>query len=56
MNNTLLTQQCKVCHVDAPKVSDDELTDLLIQVPDWTLQTRDKIKMLERSYRFKNYK
>jgi len=56
MNNTLLTQQCKVCHVDAPKVSDDELTDLLSQVPDWTLQTRDKIKMLERSYRFKNYK
>jgi 4a-hydroxytetrahydrobiopterin dehydratase len=56
MNNTLLTQQCEVCLVDALKVSDDELIDLLSQVPDWTLQTRDKVKVLERSYRFKNYK
>ncbi len=54
--NTLATQQCEACHVDAPKVSDEELAQLLAMIPDWVPEVRDNIMMLEREYKFKNFK
>lgn len=29
MTSQLSTQQCEACHVDAPKVSDEELAELI---------------------------
>ncbi len=55
-NNTLAAQKCEACHVDAPKVSDDELAELLAMIPDWIPEVRDNIMMLEREYKFKNFK
>ncbi|QOL27145.1 4a-hydroxytetrahydrobiopterin dehydratase [Thalassotalea sp. LPB0316] len=56
MNSTLSTQQCEACHVDAPKVTDEELAQFMSQLPDWVPEVRDGVMMLERVYKFKNYK
>ncbi|HCH69176.1 MAG TPA: 4a-hydroxytetrahydrobiopterin dehydratase [Colwellia sp.] len=56
MSEELSVQQCESCHVEAPKLSDDELKQLLNQVPDWTPQIRDNVMMLAREYNFKNFK
>jgi 4a-hydroxytetrahydrobiopterin dehydratase len=52
----LAVQKCEACHVDAPKVSDEELKTLLAQIPDWVPVVRDNIMMLEREFKFKNFK
>lgn len=52
----LSSQKCEACNVDAPKVSEDELQELLAQIPDWVPEVRDGVMMLERVYTFKNYK
>ena len=52
----LSSQKCEACNVDATKVSDDELQELLAQIPDWVPEVRDGVMMLERVYTFKNYK
>ena len=31
----LVKQKCEACRADAPRVTDDELPDLLKQIPDW---------------------
>jgi 4a-hydroxytetrahydrobiopterin dehydratase len=56
MIGELSNQQCEACQVDAPKVSDDELASLLAQIPDWVPEVNNGIMMLERVYKFKNYK
>lgn len=52
----LSTQKCEACHADAPKVSEQELQALMAEIPDWVPEVRDGIMMLERVYKFKNYK
>ena len=52
----LSSQKCEACHVDAPKVSDDELAVLIRQIPDWTPVVRDGVMQLERMYKFKYFK
>ena len=56
MTSQLSTQQCEACHVDAPKVSDEELKELIREIPDWIPEVRDGIMMLEREFKFKNFK
>lgn len=54
---TQLNQQtCVACRGDAPKVTDDELAELIKQIPDWTPQVYDGVMQLERVYKFKNFK
>lgn len=52
----LSTQKCEACNADAPKVSEQELQELIREIPDWVPEVRDGIMMLERVYKFKNYK
>lgn len=52
----LISQKCEACRADAPKVSDQELSQLIKQIPEWTPQVRDGIMQLERVYKFKNFK
>lgn len=56
MTNNLSTLKCEACHADAPKISDNELHQLMIEIPEWTPVVRDGVMMLERVYLFKNYK
>lgn len=39
----LATQKCEACRADAPRVSDEELPQLMRQIPDWTPVVRDGI-------------
>ncbi|MAG76055.1 MAG: 4a-hydroxytetrahydrobiopterin dehydratase, partial [Colwelliaceae bacterium] len=43
MSDTLSSQKCEACHVDAPKVSDEELAVLIKEIPDWVPEVRDGI-------------
>ena len=52
----LTAQKCEACRADAPRVSDEELPELMRQIPDWTPVVRDGVLQLERSYKFKNFK
>lgn len=46
---------CEACRAGAPKVSDEELRELLPQIPDWTPVVRDDILRLERTFRWHNF-
>ena len=54
--SSLSEQKCEACHVDAPKVSEEELAQLITKIPDWVPEVRDGIMQLERDYKFKNFK
>lgn len=52
----LKQQKCEACSADAPKVSDDELAELMREIPEWTPVARDGVMQLEREFKFKNFK
>ncbi|MBD7977625.1 MULTISPECIES: 4a-hydroxytetrahydrobiopterin dehydratase [Pseudomonas] len=52
-----LTQaHCEACRADAPHVSEDELASLLKQIPDWSVETREGVLQLEKTFTFKNFR
>ena len=51
----LVTQNCEACRADAPRVADDELPDLLKQIPDWQPVTSDSVLKLNKVFNFENY-
>ena len=53
---TIANQQCVACEPDEPRLSDEQIDALHAEVPDWKVVSRDGIKRLERSYRFKNFR
>ena len=48
-------EHCEACRADAPMVSDEELAELIMQIPDWQPITIDGILQLQREYLFSNY-
>ena len=53
--NELIEQKCVPCRADAPRVTDDELPELIKQIPDWQPITSDSILQLNRVFAFKDY-
>lgn len=51
----LSQQQCEACRVDAPRVSDEELAELMRQIPDWAPVVHDGILQLERTFSFADF-
>ena len=51
----LIQQKCVACRADAPRVADDELPDLLKQIPDWQPITNDCVLKLNKVFNFDNY-
>jgi len=51
----LLKQKCVACRADAPRVTDDELPDLLKEIPDWQPITKDSVLMLNKVFKFDDY-
>jgi len=51
----LSKQTCEACRADAPKVSDDELAQLIKEIPEWVAVTEDTILKLRRVFTFKTY-
>jgi 4a-hydroxytetrahydrobiopterin dehydratase len=52
----LAAQACEACRADAPLVSDEELAQLIREIPDWTPVVRDDVMQLERVFKFRNFK
>ncbi|MBN8432090.1 4a-hydroxytetrahydrobiopterin dehydratase [Microbulbifer salipaludis] len=52
----LAAQACEACRADAPLVSDEELAELMREIPDWTPIARDGVMQLERVFKFRNFK
>ena len=51
----LIQQKCVACRADAPRVADDELPDLLKQIPDWQPVTDNSVLKLNKVFNFDNY-
>ncbi|MES9834689.1 MAG: 4a-hydroxytetrahydrobiopterin dehydratase [Candidatus Thiodiazotropha sp. LLP2] len=52
---TLTHEKCEACRADAPKVSEEELAELINAIPDWNIEVRDTIMQLEKTYSFKTF-
>ena len=52
---TLVRERCVACRRDSPKVTDEEITALRPQIPEWQLIETDGIKRLERAFKFRNF-
>lgn len=51
----LVQQKCVACRADAPRVSPEEMAQLLPQIPDWRLVERQEIPTLQRVFLFRNF-
>ena len=53
---TLNQEKCTACRRDSPSVSPEEIAELQPQVPGWELISPDGIPILERAFRFKDFR
>ena len=53
--NDLSQNVCEQCRVGAPLLTQSELDDLLLKIPDWSVVDNDGVLQLERTYSFKNF-
>lgn len=51
----LSQQECEACRADAPKISDEELKQLVPKIPDWAVIVVDGVMQLSRDFKFKNF-
>lgn len=52
----LTKQRCTACHKDAPRVTESEIAQLLPEIPAWSIVDRDGVPILERTYKFPDFK
>ena len=52
----LASQQCEACRADAPKVSEQELSELMRLIPDWQPLVVKGELQLRREFTFRNFK
>lgn len=55
MSEKLSEMKCEACRADAPKVSDEELKQLLGKIPDWNIEVRDNVMQLEKIFSFEDF-
>jgi 4a-hydroxytetrahydrobiopterin dehydratase len=51
----LTSESCEACRVGAPTVTEEEMTTLGKDVPEWQVLERDGIRQLERVFTFDNF-
>jgi 4a-hydroxytetrahydrobiopterin dehydratase len=51
----LSNERCEACRIDAPRLNDDEIRELLPKVQGWNLVTIEGINRLTRQFKFKNF-
>lgn len=51
----LSEQKCEACRADAPRISDEELRELMPKIPDWETVVVDGVMQLQREFKFKNF-
>tara|TARA_B100001013_G_scaffold170228_1_gene102095 strand:+ start:618 stop:959 length:342 start_codon:yes stop_codon:yes gene_type:complete len=53
--DSLISQKCIACKADAPRVTDDELVELLKEIPKWKPITEESMLRLQRVFEFQDY-
>lgn len=48
-------QRCEACHADAPRISEQETTELQQQIPEWKQIEENGEERLQRQFTFKNF-
>jgi len=51
----LKNEACEACRPDAIPLTDREIDDLMVHVPEWQVAEVDGVKQLQRIYSFKNF-
>ena len=51
----LNNERCEACRRDSPSVTDEEVTQMKPEVPEWELTCENGIPKLERVFTFKNF-
>ncbi len=51
----LAGMRCVPCRGDAPQVTEEELQEYLLQIPEWQVITVNGERRLKRAYKFKNF-
>ena len=52
----LQEQQCSACRADAPRIEEQELAELIKQIPDWAAVVINDVMQLERQFSFKTFR
>jgi len=53
--HSLKDMKCQACCKDSPRITEEEIKELLPQLPEWALVERSGIQRLERAYGFENF-
>ena len=53
--NILSKQKCEACRAGAPPISDEDLRDLMPNIPDWRVIVVDNMMRLTREFKFNNF-
>ena len=53
--HSLEDMKCQACRKDSPRVTEEEINELLPQLPIWGLVELGGIQRLERAYEFDNF-
>ncbi len=51
----LASNACEACRVGAPRVSESEENDLLVQLESWQIDDVDGIRQLNKTFEFENF-
>jgi len=51
----LTAERCVACRADSPAVTEEELNQLLPQIPEWRLIEEDGIRKMDRPFRTRNF-
>lgn len=51
----LAARKCVACRAGEPTLTDAEIEDLLLHVPDWQVKEVNGMKRLEKVFKFKNF-
>lgn len=54
--SALTKEKCTACHGGAIGATKDEIKEMAKDLPDWTIYDTDNIDMIEREFKFKNWK
>lgn len=54
-NVDIANQECEVCQVGAPTLTDSELETYLLEIPGWDVIELDSVKQLQREFIFSNF-
>ena len=51
----LANKNCEACRAGAPKIEEQQLAELIADIPNWTPIVVNDVMRLERSFKFKNF-